>query len=138
MLSKGSWLLPQRQEQNPGTTLTMFLPIWMSWHFTLWRSFSFSNQILINFDAIYSFSSPEEIKTKPLSHCPTSLSFHSEVSTSLKYTGWFNSEIFSIIQCLCKAIVHFSLEFKKLSLIKYFNHLFLGVLIIPFCFIYNW
>ena len=72
-------------------------PLWMSCNFSLSRDFSFSNQILINIGGIHCFSSPVEIRMKPLPQWSTFSDFHSEVNTSLKYTSWFNSEVFFLL-----------------------------------------
>ena len=67
--------------------------------------------IFINFDGIHRFSSPVETRKKSIPQSSTSPNFHSEVNTSLKYIGWFNSENFFLLSnvFLSAAVVPFSL-----------------------------
>ena len=77
-------------------------PLWMRCHLFIQR-FLFLNQVLINFDGIRSFCSTVETREKTLLQHSTFPGFHSGVNISLK----FNSEDFSIVQCLsCQSPLH--------------------------------
>ena len=79
---------------------------WITCHFSSLRCFSCSTQILINLDGIHSFSSPVDTNVKSLSQCNTYPGFHTEVNTSLKYTGWFS---------FAAAVTPFSLTLRKFN-----------------------
>ena len=105
----------------------------INYHLFLWRAVSCSNLIFISFDGIHSFSSPVETKAKPLPQLNTHPGFYSVVNTSLKYTSWLNSVVFTVIQCVCAVVVPFSLAFRKFKVNKALCNLFLGIFFIPFC-----
>lgn len=63
----------------------------------LFKILSCLNLIFINFDGIHIFSSHVETKAKPPTQPNTYPGFLPEVKISLKYIGWFNSTVISII-----------------------------------------
>ena len=75
-----------------------------------------------------------ETKEKLLLQHNTYTGFYSEMNTSLKYMGKFNSAVFCVVQCLSSALIPFLLALQKFKINKELYSLSLGVFITLFVF----